>query len=118
MGLPRAPASIRSWICRARTWPTCPAAPAGCWCAATRERDRRRRCVGGLALLDAGLPLLQFLGDLALVAPHFGDQRDHAGVDGRHQDVGFLPLVVPASSPLAPPGRSAMSAPRWSGTKS
>ena len=31
--------------------------------------------------IDAGLPLLQFLGRLALVAAEFGDQRDHAGID-------------------------------------
>jgi hypothetical protein len=35
--------------------------------------------------MDTGLPLLQFLGGLALVAAQFGDQRDHPGIDARHQ---------------------------------
>jgi hypothetical protein len=77
------------------------------------QRDRRRRGVDHLALLDAGLPLAQFLGALALVAAEFGDQRDHAAVDARHQPIGFLSLVAARTSiPLAPRGKSAMSAPR------
>jgi hypothetical protein len=44
-------------------------------------------------VLDAGLPLLQFLGRLALVAAQFGDQRDHSGVDAGHQPIG-LPLPM------------------------
>jgi hypothetical protein len=42
------------------------------------------------------LPPLQFFGRLALVAVEFGEQRDHARVDARHQPIGFLALVVPA----------------------
>ena len=42
----------------------------------------------------------------------FGDQRDHAGVDAGHQPIGFLALVAACQQPPAPPGTSAMSAPR------
>jgi hypothetical protein len=45
------------------------------------QRDRRRRCVEGLALLDVGIPPLQFLSRLPLVGAQFGDPRDHAIVD-------------------------------------
>jgi hypothetical protein len=56
------------------------------------QRPRCRRRVEALVLLDAGLPLLQFLGGLALVAAEFGDQRDYAGGDPRHQPFGLLAL--------------------------
>src|ERR1035437_7808927 len=56
------------------------------------QGDRRRRGVEGLALLDAGLPLLELLGGLALVAAQFGDQRDHSGVGAGHQPIGSFPL--------------------------
>ena len=61
-------------------------------------------------ILATGLPLAQFRGGLALVAAEFGDQRDHAGIDASHPLVGFLALVLRTSNPLAPPGRSTMSA--------
>jgi hypothetical protein len=64
------------------------------------------------------LPLAQFLGRLALVTPQLGYQRDHPGIDAGHQPVGFLALVVATNSPMAPPGRSAMSAPRSSRIRS
>ena len=44
--------------------------------------------------IDAGLPLLQFLGRLALVAAEFGDQRDHAGIHAGHQPITFPSLVI------------------------
>ena len=39
----------------------------------------RRRRVEGLGLLDAGLPLLQFLGGLTLMAAQFGDSETTQG---------------------------------------
>jgi hypothetical protein len=51
-----------------------------------------------------GLPLLQLLGGLALVAAEIGDQRDHAGVDARHQPIGFLSFVVAHQQPAAAAG--------------
>jgi len=72
----------------------------------------RRRNVGGLALLDAGLPLAEFLGRLALVPAEFGEQRDYSEVDAGHQLIGSPALVVPAQYPAGAAGRSAMSAPR------
>jgi len=60
----------------------------------------------GLALLDAGPPLLQFLGGLARVAAEFGDQRHQGAVDAGHQPIGVLPLVAPYRSgfEICPPG--------------
>ena len=46
------------------------------------------------------------------LAAQFGDPRDHAGADARHEPVSFLAFVARTRSPLAPPGKSAMSAPR------
>ena len=46
-------------------------------------------------LLDAGLPLAQFLGP-PLVAVQFGGQRDNAGVDTIDLRGRLLGLVVPA----------------------
>jgi hypothetical protein len=45
-------------------------------------------------LVDVRIPLLQFLGRMALVAAQLGDQRDHAGVDAGHQLIGSLSPVV------------------------
>jgi hypothetical protein len=56
------------------------------------QADGRRRGVDHLVLFVVRLPPLQFLGGLALVAAEFGDQRDHSGVDARHQPIGFFPL--------------------------
>ena len=53
---------------------------------------RCRRRVEALVLLDAGLPLLQFLGRLPLVAAEFGDQRDRPGVDTGTSRSALLPL--------------------------
>jgi hypothetical protein len=64
------------------------------------------------------LPLAQFPGVLPFVAAEFGEQRDHARVDAGHQPVGSFPLQSRTSNPLAPPARSAMSAPRWSRIRS
>jgi hypothetical protein len=58
---------------------------SGCVCG-------RAVTVNPLVLLDAGSPLAQFLGRLALVGAEFGDQRDHAGGDAGHQPIGFLSL--------------------------
>jgi len=44
------------------------------------------------ALLKVGLPLLQFLGGMPLMAAQLGNHRHHPGVDSRHQPVGSLPL--------------------------
>jgi len=52
-----------------------------------------------------GLPLLQLLGGLALVAAEFGDQRDHPGVDAGHQPVGFLALVAAYQQPAGAAGQ-------------
>jgi hypothetical protein len=63
------------------------------------------RSVEGLALLAAGLPLAQFLGGLPGSWPRsFGDQRDHSGVDARHQPIGFLSLVVAHRQPAGATG--------------
>jgi hypothetical protein len=53
----------------------------------------------------AGLPPLQFLGRLPLVAAEFGDERDHAGVDAGHHPVGFLPLAAARQQPAGTPGQ-------------
>ena len=55
-------------------------------------------------LLDASLPLAQFLGGLPLVAAQLGDQRDHAGVDAGHEPIGSPAFVVPAEQPGGPAG--------------
>ena len=65
-----------------------------------------------LALPDARLPLLQFLGGPPLVPAEFGEQRDYPGVDAGHQPICSSPLPSRTSNPLAPPGTSTMSAPR------
>jgi hypothetical protein len=52
------------------------------------------------------------------VAAEFGDQRDHAGGDAGHQPIGSFPCRRAPAKLLAPPGKSAMSAPRWSGIRS
>jgi hypothetical protein len=70
----------------------------------------RLRGVERLVLLDAGLPLPQFLGGLALMAAEYRDQRDHPGVDAGHQPIGFLALVVARQQPAGAAGDSAMSA--------
>src|ERR1035437_5151365 len=74
--------------------------------------NRPRRGVDHLALLVVRLPLAQFLGSPPPTVAELSYQRDHAGVDADHQPLGFLALVAAPSNPLAPPGRSAMSAPR------
>ena len=45
-----------------------------------------------LALPDARLPLLQFLGGPPLVPAEFGEQRDYPGVDAGHQPICSSPL--------------------------
>jgi hypothetical protein len=57
-----------------------------------------------VTLLAVRFPLAQFFGRLALVGAQFGDHRHHAGIDARHQPVGFLALQSRTSTPLAPPG--------------
>jgi hypothetical protein len=42
------------------------------------------------------LPLLQFLGELPLVAAQFGERRNRVGVDAGQQPIGFLALIVRA----------------------
>jgi hypothetical protein len=71
------------------------------------------RSVEGLALLAAGLPLAQFLGGLPGSWPRsFGDQRDHSGVDARHQPIGRLAPAAAHRQPAGAPGTLAISAPR------
>ena len=58
-----------------------------------------------MTLLDAFLPLAQFLGGLALVPAEFRDQRDHAAVDAEHEPVGFLALVIAHQQPAGVAGQ-------------
>jgi hypothetical protein len=59
-----------------------------------------------------GLPLLQFLGRLPLMAAQFGDSEATPGSMRVTTRSASFPLQSRTSIPLAPPGRSAMSAPR------
>jgi len=50
-------------------------------CSAAVKIIARVIAAGEASILDAGLPLLELLGGLALVAAQFGDQREHARGD-------------------------------------
>jgi len=72
-------------------------------CSAAVKIIARVIAAGEASILDAGLPLLELLGGLALVAAQFGDQREHARGDA-------IDLAWSLPSPCNP----AMSAPRRS----
>jgi hypothetical protein len=57
-----------------------------------RQQDGGRRCLEVLALLDAGLPLAQFLGGLALVAAEFANSETTPGSMRVISRSAFLPL--------------------------
>ena len=57
------------------------------------------------ALLKVGLPLLQFLGGMPLMAAQLGNHRHHPGVDAGHQSIGLLAFGVPAQQPAGAAGQ-------------